>query len=209
MDLSKKIVHNVRYGNGYIEKIEKDLIWVKFEKETLPVCFHLLSAFTGMPPFLKTDDEELLSYIDFLIKDNALLEMKEEAISNLEKLGISETCIDSFKTNNLIYLLEGKRVVPVDRDLLKNIKDYETKENAVAYAVLNIPSDCGEKTERYIFLSIEKYANVKSFIIEGKCCFVRGRIWNNKTKATEYATSIGLQLTQSGIWCMPLSLSKW
>lgn len=209
MDLSQKIVHNIRYGNGYIEKIEKDLIWVKFEQEELPVCFHLLSAFTGFPSFLKTDDEELLSYIDFLIKENVLLELKEEAISNLEKLGLSQIFINSFKTNNTIYFLEGKKVAPVDQDMVKNIKEYETKANAVVYAVLNIPSDCGEKTERYIFLSIEKHANIKSFMTEGKCCFVRGRIWNNETKDMEYATSIGLQLTQSGIWCMPLSLSKW
>ena len=63
MDLSKTIIHNVRYGNGHITKIDKDLVWVLFENVENEICFHLLSAFTGEAPFLKTDDEELNSFL--------------------------------------------------------------------------------------------------------------------------------------------------
>lgn len=209
MDLSQKIVYNARYGNGHIEKIENDLIWVLFDNNENAICFHLLSAFTGETPFLKTEDKELLAYIDLIIKDNVRLEMKEEALANLKQLGIADSCVNAFRLSNTIHFIEGKKIAPVDSKFLKAIKEFEQESNALVYAVLNIPDNYGEKTARYIFLCIERYANIKSFMRKGKCCFVRGKIWNRAISQIEYWTSVGLHLTDSGIWCMPLSCCEW
>ena len=209
MDLSTKKIYNVRYGNGHITKIEKDLVWVLFENMENEICFHLLSAFTGETPFLKTDDEELLSYIAYVIKNNTQLEMKEEAVFNLKQLGVKDECINNYKNNNTIYLITGKAFTPIDDKLYNAIKKYEKESKTIVYGVMEIPDNYGEKSYRLALLSIEEYPNVKSFIRKGKCCFVRSRIWNSKTEQPEYFGNISIHIANSGLWCMPLDCCHW
>lgn len=128
-------------------------------------------------------------------------EKKIEAIKALEKLGIYTPYIEAFKKDNTICFFEGYAGFWAyqDEELMKKVKEIETKYNCMVYAITHEIARFGEI---YDFLIITDYKEEWSDLVEKVDVadyYAFAYVWNKTDEDCSEFGTIALRSFAGGI----------
>lgn len=191
------------YGQGIITKEEDGIIWVDFlNQDKNNVCFQATASFAGENPFLTSEDKSVLDYIQYRIEIEKDIQVQNEIINNMKKIGIDDHCIDEYSLNKQIFLFTRDSIKPITSEsepyLCDSINWFESNYKSRVYAVLAIPNVFGDEIFTYAFLE-----QCHPLEVKGKLAFTFAYYLNPNCERCGENRPLAIQITKSGFFALP------
>jgi hypothetical protein len=200
-------IYSRLYGEGIIVNEEDGLIWIDFSDKK-NVCFQATASLTGENPFLKSDDQSIIEYLNYRIKIEKDIQIQNETIENMKKLGIDDQYIEAYKSGGQKFLFTSNCIKEIKAEsepyLYDSIIWFETNFDSKVYAVFAIPNIFGNEIFTYAFL--EQRCSIE---VKGNLAFTFAYYLNPNCEHCGENRPLGIQITSSGLYALPEEFSSF